>query len=143
MPSHKAIMQNLNRAIGVSHCSDFPRQHLGSVMTIGNKVISTGYNQLKTSPTQKKYNVYRIRERKREFPNHIHNDSLHAEIDCLNKSSFFDVNWKDVILYVGRIDKAGNPRLAKPCPACMEAIKDRGIKRVYYTTEDGYGCINL
>lgn len=107
---------------------------------LGNKVIAVGYNQLKTSPVQKKYNKYRMGE----FPPHVHNDTLHAEIDALNKGSYLNVDWKDVIIYVGRADKAGNPRLAKPCPACLEAIKERGIKRIYYTTnENGYGCINL
>lgn len=143
MPSHKVILQNLNRAIGVSHCSNFHRQHLGSVVVLGNKVISVGFNQLKTSPVQRKYNKFRLQGKESEFPPHIHNDTLHAEIDSLNKCSYMDVDWKNVIIYVGRVDKAGKPKLAKPCPACMEAIKERGIKRVYYTTEDGYGCVTL
>lgn len=139
MPSHKVIMQNLNRARGVSHCSNFPRARLGAVVVLGNKVVSVGFNQLKTSPIQKKYNRYR----EGEFPPHIHNDTLHAEIDCLNKGSYADIDWKNATLYVGREDKAGHSKLAKPCPACLQAIKERGIKRVYYTTEDGYGRVNL
>lgn len=139
MPSHKVIMNNLSKARHVSHCSTFSRARLGTVITYGNKIISVGFNQLKTSPIQKKYNRYR----EGEFPPHIHNDTIHSEIDALNKCSFVDIDWKNVTLYVGREDKAGNSKLAKPCPACMQAIRDRGIKKVYYTTEDGYGRINL
>lgn len=139
MPSHKTIMNNLDKARHVSHCSTFARARLGTVIVYGNKILSVGFNQLKTSPVQKKYNRYR----NGDFPPHIHNDTIHSEIDALNKCSFADIDWKDVILYVGREDKAGNSKLAKPCPACIQAIKDRGIRKVYYTTEDGYGRINL
>lgn len=139
MPSHKTITENLIKAREVSLLSNFGRARLGCIIVIGNKVISTGYNQLKTSPIQKKYNKFR----KGEFPDHIHNDTLHAEIDALNKSSFKDYHWKAATLYVGRQDKAGHPRLAKPCPACIKAIKERGIKRVFYTMEDGYGFLEI
>ena len=27
--------------------------------------------------------------------------------------------------------------MARPCPACMQAIKDMGIKHIAYTTDDG------
>lgn len=28
--------------------------------------------------------------------------------------------------------------MARPCPACMSAIKELGIKNIYYTTDNGY-----
>ena len=139
MPGHRNIMRNLSRARDVSHCSDFKRARLGCVVVNGNKVISVGYNQLKTSPIQKKYNRYRPGD----FPDHIHNDTIHAEIDALNKCCFQDVDWKKITVYVGREDKAGHPRMAKPCPACEQALRERGIRGVYYTTDDGYGYLEL
>ena len=29
-------------------------------------------------------------------------------------------------------------RISRPCPSCMAAIKDLGIKDIYYTTNDGF-----
>lgn len=132
-------MRNLDRARKVSLCSDFKRARLGCVVANGKHVISVGYNQLKTSPVQKKFNKFR----QGDFPDHVHNDTLHAEIDALNKCSFMEHDWKDMVIYIGREDKAGHSRMAKPCPGCVEAIKERGIKKVYYTTEDGYGYMEL
>ena len=33
--------------------------------------------------------------------------------------------------------------MARPCPSCMAAIKDLGIKNIYYTTNDGYSYERL
>ena len=33
--------------------------------------------------------------------------------------------------------------MARPCPACMAAIKDFGIKNIYYTTDDGMAYENV
>ena len=28
--------------------------------------------------------------------------------------------------------------MSRPCPSCMAAIKDLGIRNIYYTTDDGF-----
>ena len=28
--------------------------------------------------------------------------------------------------------------MSRPCPSCLVAIKDMGIKHIYYTTDDGF-----
>ena len=33
--------------------------------------------------------------------------------------------------------------MARPCPSCMAAIRDLGIRDIYYTTNDGYVCERL
>lgn len=33
--------------------------------------------------------------------------------------------------------------LARPCPACMAMIKNLGIKKIYYTTDDGFAFEQL
>ena len=43
-----------------------------------------------------------------------------------------------VKLYIYRIRKDQPFGLSRPCPSCMAAIKDLGIKDIYYTTNDGY-----
>jgi tRNA(Arg) A34 adenosine deaminase TadA len=41
-------------------------------------------------------------------------------------------------LYVYRIRKTKEFGMARPCPSCMQAIKDFGIRTIFYTTDDGY-----
>ena len=41
-------------------------------------------------------------------------------------------------LYIYRIRKDQPYGMARPCPSCMAAIKDIGIKDIYYTTNDGF-----
>ena len=33
--------------------------------------------------------------------------------------------------------------MARPCASCMQAIKDLGIREIYYTTNDGYSYEKL
>jgi deoxycytidylate deaminase len=55
---------------------------------------------------------------------------LHAEVDALIKASR---NGKPHKIFVARYRADGTPALARPCPACMLAIKDFGVKIVEYT----------
>lgn len=63
---------------------------------------------------------------------------LHAEINCLNSIRYLDINFSKVKLYIYRIRNDQPFGLSRPCPSCMAAIKDLGIKDLYYTTNDGY-----
>ena len=56
-----------------------------------------------------------------------------------------DIDWSKVHVYVYRIcnGKKHGYGNARPCPACMNAIKDMGIKNVYYTDEEGLGYLKL
>lgn len=80
---------------------------------------------------QKKYNKYR-KSSDELLP------KLHAEINCINSIKYLDINFSKVKLYIYRIRKDQSYGLARPCPSCMAAIKDLGIRDIYYTTNDGY-----
>ena len=41
-------------------------------------------------------------------------------------------------LYVYIVRKEQPLGLSRPCLSCMAAIKDLGIKEIYYTTNNGY-----
>lgn len=49
-----------------------------------------------------------------------------------------DINFSKVKLYIYRSRKDQEYGLSRPCPSCMAAIKDLGIKHIYYTTNDGF-----
>ena len=68
---------------------------------------------------------------------------LHAEISCMNQIKHLDINFSKVKLYVYRIRKDQPFGLSRPCPSCMEAIKDLGIRDIYYTTNDGFSYERL
>ena len=51
-----------------------------------------------------------------------------------------DIDFSKVEIYTHRRRANGSLSMARPCPSCMALIKDLGIKKIWYTTEDGYAC---
>ena len=119
-----------------ANLSDFVRVNLGCVAVYKGKVITMGHNSEKTHPIQMHYN--------QEFRN-LNNEiwekhSLHAEMMCLNKlENVIDFSeFNKVKLYIYRKTKSRPFGMSRPCPACMQRIKDLGIKNIFYTTNDGF-----
>lgn len=111
--------------------SDYYKTHIGCVAVYQGTIIGFGCNCNKTHPTQKYYNKYR-KQSDMMLP------KLHAEISCLNSIRHLDINFSKVKLYIYRIRKDQPFGLSRPCPSCMAAIKDLGIRDIYYTSNDGY-----
>ena len=89
MASEKTIKKFLMKARHASQLSDFPRQKLGAVMVLGNKIITDGYNTAKTSPIQKEYNKYRNFEY-----DTLNNGGIHAEMMCLLRTRYMtEIEW--------------------------------------------------
>jgi tRNA(Arg) A34 adenosine deaminase TadA len=63
---------------------------------------------------------------------------MHAEIHCLNVIRNLDINFAKVKLYVYRTRKDQDFGLSRPCASCIAAIRDLGIRQIYYTTNEGY-----
>ena len=131
MPSDSSIKRNFQKARAASMLSDFPTHKLGAVMMLGNRVLAVGYNITKTHPIQKQYNIERGYD-----PNVKNNGQIHAEMMCLINTKYLDVDWSRVSLYIYREHKDHTTAIAKPCPACEKAIRERGINQVYFTTEE-------
>ena len=120
-----------DKARQIASISDYKKQHVGCVAVYQGQVIGLGCNCNKTHPAQKFYNKYRN-------PSDSLLPKLHAEISCLNQIKHLNINFAKVKLYIYRIRKDQPYGLSRPCPSCMAAIKDLGIRDVYYTTNDGY-----
>lgn len=125
--------------------SDYKRFHIGCVITYKHTIIGRGRNSNKSHPMQKEYNKYR------NF-NNVNGefilDAIHAEIAAINSISYttgINVDWSKVKIFTYRICKGKNLGFgnSKPCPACMNAIKELGIKHVFYTDDDGYSYLHL
>jgi deoxycytidylate deaminase len=88
-----------------------------------NRLLSVGNNSyVKTHTIQARYAA------KAGNPARIY---LHAEIDALIKASRKGVPHKIVVI---RYKANGEQALARPCDACMLAIKEYGVKIVEYST---------
>ena len=118
-------------AKAISKLSDFPKIHVGCCAVYKHKVIGTGYNTNRTSPLQKKYNMYRFRE---ETPS-----TCHAELTCLKPLiGRKDIDFKNVSLYIYREYQNGELAMSRPCASCMKMIEDLGIRNIYYTGTNSY-----
>lgn len=107
---------------------------IGAVAVFRRTIIARGHNQNKTHPLQERYNIYRYNTR----GNHYYPSKMHAEIELISKIRYLDINFSEVEIYVYRETKGGRKAMARPCKACTQALRDLGIKKVYYTTDDGY-----
>lgn len=128
---NKIDYKYFNKARQTALISDYHKIHIGCVAVCQGQVIGLGCNCNKTHPTQKYYNRYR-KQSDSLLP------KLHAEISCINQIKHFGANFAKVKLYIYRIRKDQPFGMARPCPSCMAAIKDLGIRDIYYTTNDGY-----
>lgn len=124
----------------IAEQSNFPRFHVGCVLVYQNHVLSMASNTEKSDPLQKKYNRYRhFNHTTKGCINH----SGHAEMMALKKVPYpvaQKVDWKKVKCYTYRICP-GLPYgmgISRPCRACMTAMRERGVRDFYYSTDMGY-----
>lgn len=110
------------------------RVKIGAVAVYRRMIIAKGCNQNKTHPLQQKYNRYRYNI----SSNHYCPSKIHAEMEVVTKIQHLDINFSEVEIYVYRETRDGRKALAKPCLACETALRELGIRRVYYTGNNSY-----
>jgi deoxycytidylate deaminase len=119
------IFSIVEHAVKAASFSEFPTYKVGAALySYKEDCIAIGWNKQKTHPKQKEYAI------KEGEPN---KQFLHAEIDCLIKRRFTKDPYSMIIV---RLTKTGYG-MARPCPICMRAIKEAGIKYIYYTDRRG------
>ena len=112
--------------------SDF-KVRVGAVAVWRRRVIASAASQNKTKPVQKYWNKFRNFSQDGEcLP------KLHAEIALISKLKKLDIDMRDVSVYVYRVCKSREKGLARPCAACLNAIRGANIGRIYYSTDYGY-----
>lgn len=121
--SEKSTYSRWNRTNGQGRIS------IGAAIINGNYVISEGHNKTKTHTFQHLHN--------RKYLNYnAPAPRIHAEVDALIYSRYNDLSGCEIFVYREMAD--GTLGNCRPCPACMGALKDAGIKHIYYTSEQGY-----
>lgn len=130
MKKHKKILNELF-VLAIDNDVNSYRSRHAAALLYKNNVISYGVNENKTHPFQAQYG----RNEECLF--------WHAETRAIHNA--LRSNSKEVIknssIYVSRAkmkNDAGNPYvlgLSKPCEGCMKAIKEFGIKNIFYTND--------
>ena len=95
---------------------------VGAVLYNGNTIISRAFNEYKPLGYATKYFEHGEPTR-------------HAELGCMHNIS------REVLrgctILVVRLSAKGELVSAKPCKACMRAMQEKEIKKVYFTTYTG------
>lgn len=94
----------------------------------GRVICSSVNDYNKTHPYQKHLSVISNMSEERI--------SLHAEVACLIKAK--SMRKQVHTLKVERYGKGGEMRLSFPCPSCQNGIKLAGVRKVIFSSEDGW-----
>jgi len=126
----KKKQRYINIAKEVAASSEYPSFKHGAVLVNGNAVINTSCNKYG-------YNRFAARFRRRDegLP------TVHAELGSILN---MDRSKTDgAIVYVVRINKQGDTLMSRPCNMCAAAMKHCGIKKVIYSTNEGFNIESL
>lgn len=110
----------LLRAEAEAKLSSHPRWHLGAVVVRGSSIISTARNVPRNSPHLLEGGP---------------GTSLHAEINALRKLTYQADRAEGCTIYVVRISRKGERKLARPCSRCYAAIRAAEIKTIVYSLD--------
>lgn len=116
----KKINNMINHAFNAGQNS--AHKHKVGCVVFDKNIIAKSWNSNKTHPN---------------LPGLI--DKLHAEMRVL-KYLGNDATGAYMVVVRGTKKK---PLLAKPCYTCLERIKESGVKKVIYSTENGFEIIKL
>jgi len=96
-----------------------------AVLSDGHSTF-VGFNSYKTSPLQARFS------RKTGNPDKT---CTHSEVAVIAKAVRRGklTDFKGFKMYIARLLANGTPGLARPCESCSLAIKEFGIKEVFYT----------
>lgn len=125
-----------NAAKAVSKLSDH-KQQIGCVVVASHHIISSGHNsstkchRLQAELDQKYFNLNNSK------------GPVHAEFSALLPLINKRIDLRYATLYIYRQHKDGSFALARPCARCMQLIRTYGIRKIKYTTEDGYATEKL
>lgn len=98
----------------------------GAAIICGNAVFSCGYNRHVTSNLSKA-------------------STIHAEMDALYhipKSLKSRLHLVDILIIRVKYTKQGECvlRYSKPCSHCLNCLAHKGLRRVYYSNQEGIIC---
>jgi deoxycytidylate deaminase len=96
---------------------------IGACIFKGSKIISTGKNYVRSCS--------RIKDIYLKHPY-----TLHAEQNAVINAPI-GKSLKGCSIFVIRLTPAGNLSMAMPCVYCMDTLRYKGIRKVFFTNYDG------
>ena len=124
MKASRKVKNYLELAKRIALQSDYGNIKHGAVLTKGGSIINVSCN---------KNNYCSFGKRFRDDDKG--KATLHAELGCVLNLDRSVTQGTDI--YVIRINRRGDFRLSKPCQMCEAALRYVGVKRAFYTTNDG------
>lgn len=121
-PLSRSQRSFLNLAMRAAESSDCHQRH-GAIVVRSGSVLSIGTNKWRNDISTA--GILHDQGRSKDI-------SIHAEVDALSRVA----NPRGATIYVARVNRAGQPRLSKPCSECAKALKKAGISKVVYTVTD-------
>lgn len=117
-------------AQSVSMLSDH-RYKIGCVIVDKHRIISSGHNSnTKCHSIQAKLDTKHF--------NCFCSGKVHAETSAIIPLLKTNIDYSRATLYTYRENKVGALAMSRPCPRCMKLIKQLGITKIKYTTDNGY-----
>lgn len=111
--------------------SDHHKARIGCVVVKGHKIISSGHNSdTKCNSVQAKADTERYGK--------PCCGKEHAESAALVSFIKAGEDLTGATVYVYRKLKDETPAMARPCPSCEAMIRSLGIRRVKYSTNNGF-----
>lgn len=119
-----------NTAKEIATLSDH-HYHLGCVIVDHHRIISSGHNS-----NSKCHRIQKDLDNK--FFGEESRGPIHAEVAALLPLIKHNINLSGATLYTYREDRHDHIAMSRPCPRCMSLIRKYGIKKIKYTTTDGF-----
>lgn len=110
-------MAFMRRALSLAETSTERQKH-GCIVVKSGRVIGVGVNTFRNHPSVV------------DAPND--DSSYHAEYNALR-----GLDARGAVVYIGRMAKTGK-RLSQPCAKCTVDLVTAGVKRIVWSTNDGY-----
>ena len=120
----RRVKRCFDLARNIAFGSEYGKIRHGAVLVKGGSVINASFNK-------ENFNSFGVRFRGQDCGPATH----HAELGCilgLPRSATTGST-----LFVCRVNRRGEFRLSRPCYMCHNALKHVGVKKVYYTTNEG------
>ena len=112
--------------------SNHPQHKIGCIVVLGHRIISSGHN------SKDKTHAFQVKLDKKYFNDDKCKGPKHAEIDALLPLITKGYDLRKATLYIVREKRYKTQGMAHPCSRCMSVIKKLGIRKLKYTTDDGY-----
>lgn len=123
----------LKSAVAVAMASP-SKKRVGSILLRKRKIISAACNyDKKTHPIQEKYAI--LASRIHDNDDYSLKRFLHSETLCIIRA-----REKGDTIVIARVGGHGGNKLrnSRPCPLCTLFLKHHGIKKIHYSTPNGF-----